>query len=118
MLQQHDNCTCCMIQHHTRYNVIEHLKKSKRCREYVETGPKVLSEDQANALDVEVREEMVLLQRRGLRRYHKDKAAVRAVGPLPPSLVHEQCVQNTKFHILGRGHNHRFAAPCIRPEED
>ena len=47
----------------------------------------MLSNADADQLDVQVRDDMIKLAKGGRRRHFKKKPCVRARGPLPPTLV-------------------------------
>ena len=97
-----------MIDHHKRENLINHINKSKACKEYILSCPQVLTEFEADALDMSNRPLMRQLQGSGQRRHYNKQVAVRVPGPLPPrtGIV----VGNTS--PLGRGYNHRYLPPC------
>ena len=76
-----------MKEFHQRENVLNHVKKVTFCNRQLRLRGPILTVDQANAIDLSLREQNICLQRAGKRRYAKDRPVLRAFGPLLPCIV-------------------------------
>ena len=113
-------CSCCMLEFNTREKLSEHLKhRSKLCYKYVsEYVGALLSQEEADALDLEDRILARDLKAGGFRRHHSKKKSLRTIGPLPPVYSHiSDHIITSNHHVLGRGRRNLHQPPASEEDE-
>jgi len=96
------HCTACMLEFFTRPRLFNHLAyRSKVCRAHLYLRGPVISQDDADALDVVAAKDAVKLYAKGYRRHKAVVNAIRLPGPLEPVIA----LCPSSHHQLGFGRN-------------
>ena len=100
-----EQCSCCLLHLWSRERCVNHIKRSATCRENLLLRPPLLSDEQADELDLLERSSFTDLKSKGLRRHAATKPCVQAQGPLLPIIIDPS--RFSQHHPLGVGSNRR-----------
>jgi len=99
------HCPICMLYFHTRERLLNHVKfRSSVCKTNILLGGAILSEAQADSIDVQLQAENRALQVAGHRRHFAKDPVFRLPGPIA-NIV---CPKPSAHHPLGIGRNYHY----------
>ena len=81
------HCVICLKEFHQRENVINHLKKVRFCNQQLRLRRPLLTEEQADNIEIALRDHNRALSRAGKRRHTKDRPCRQGEGPKWPCIV-------------------------------